>query len=283
LLKLPLDHDAKTDYYHKPVILGHYKMSQVAYAYGPMEKPALTVPDLTIAAGERIAILGKVGAGKSTLLRMLAGLSAPVQGQMSLDGTPMGLIDIADIRRDVGVVMQESSLFYGTLRDNLLIADPLASDEDILRAMKLACADQLLLNQPHGLDLKLREGGIGLSGGQRQSLILSRLYLRSPNIIILDEPTASLDEGSEKAVLRNMQEWLGHRTLIVATHRYPVLALVDRVIIIDNGKIVRDGSRQDILTNLPQSATQAANAARPAATNQAARPAATVNPFARRA
>jgi len=294
LLKLPLDHDSRTDYYHKPVILGHYKMNQVAYAYGPMEKPALTIPNLTIAAGERIAILGRVGAGKSTLLRLLAGLSAPSQGQLTLDGTPMGLVDIADIRRDVGVVMQESSLFYGTLRDNLLIADPLASDEDILRAMKLACADQLLLNQPHGLDLKLREGGIGLSGGQRQSLILSRLYLRSPNIIILDEPTASLDEGSEREVLRHMQEWLGSRTLIVATHRYPVLALVDRIIIVDNGKIVRDGSRQEILTSLPQSST---NPTRPAPANmtgavgspaagasQAAAPAATmVNPFARRA
>jgi len=260
LLKLPLDHDAKTDYYHKPVILGNYRMNQLAYAYGPMEKPALTVPKLTINAGERIAILGKVGAGKSTLLRILSGLSAPVQGQLTLDGTPMGLIDIADIRRDVGVVMQESSLFYGTLRDNLLIADPLASDEDILRAMRLACADRLLLNQPHGLDLKLREGGIGLSGGQRQSLILSRLYLRSPNIIILDEPTASLDEGSEMTVLQNMQSWLGNRTLIVATHRYPVLALVNRIIIIDNGKIIRDETKENIMKTMSPGSTQAARA-----------------------
>jgi len=277
LLKLPLDHDAKTDYYHKPVILGNYRMSQIAYAYGPMEKPALTIPKLDIKAGEKIAILGKVGAGKSTFLRLLSGLSAPVQGQLTLDGTPMGLIDIADIRRDVGVVMQESSLFYGTLRENLLIASPLASDEDILRAMKLACSDRLLLNQPHGLDLKLREGGIGLSGGQRQSLILSRLYLRSPNIIILDEPTASLDEGSEMAVLQNMQNWLGNRTLIVATHRYPVLALVDRIIIIDNGKIVRDGSKEDILNGMSsnQPTRKAANA--PVAVTQQN------NPFARRA
>jgi len=284
LLKLPLDHDSRTDYYHKPVILGHYKMSQLAYAYGPMEKPALAIPKLEIKAGERIAILGKVGAGKSTLLRILAGLSAPAQGQLTLDDTPMGLVDIADIRRDVGVVMQESSLFYGTLRDNLLIADPLASDEDILRAMKLACADRLLLNQPHGLDLKLREGGIGLSGGQRQSLILSRIYLRSPNIVILDEPTASLDEGSELAVLKNMQEWLGHRTLIVATHRYPVLALVDRVIIIDNGRIVRDGSKEEILKTISADGNQSAKSVTTGSV-QAANATSAVplaNPFARR-
>jgi len=279
LLKLPVDHDTKTDYYHKPVIFGNYKMSQIAYAYGPMEKPALTIPQLTINAGERIAILGKVGAGKSTLLRLLAGLSAPVQGQLTLDGTPMGLIDIADIRRDVGAVLQESSLFFGTLRDNLLIADPLASDEDILRAMQRSCADKLLLNQPHGLDLKLREGGIGLSGGQKQSLILSRLYLRAPNIVILDEPTASLDEGSELAVLQNMQQWLGNRTLIVATHRYPVLALVDRIIIVDNGKIVRDGSKEEILKGgrAPAQAPAATSAPRSTPVTQMN------NPFARTA
>jgi len=250
LLKLPVDHDTSKDYYHKPAIRGDYKFSNVAYSYGPMEKPALIVPSLHITAGERIAVLGKVGAGKSTLLRLLAGLSAPVQGQITLDGTPLALIDIADIRRDIGAVLQESSLFYGSLRDNLLIGNPLASDEDILQAMQLACADKLLLNQPHGLDLKLRESGLGLSGGQKQAMMLSRLYLRRPNVVILDEPTASLDEASELAVLQNMQQWLGNRTLIVATHRYPVLSMVERIIIIDNGRIVRDGPKEDVLKSL---------------------------------
>lgn len=247
LLTLPIDHDSKNDYYHKPVILGNFDFTNVAYAYGPMEKPALIIPRLSITAGERIAVLGRVGAGKSTLLRMIAGLSTPLQGQLTLDGTPMNIIDIADIRRDVGTILQESSLFYGTLRDNLLIANPLASDDDILQAMHIACADKLLLNQPHGLDLKLRESGIGLSGGQRQALMLSRLYLRSPNVVILDEPTASLDEGTEIEVLRNLQQWLSNRTLIVATHRYPVLSLVDRILIVDNGRIIKDGPKDEIL------------------------------------
>lgn len=261
LLTLPVDHDSKSDYYHKPVILGNFEFANVAYAYGPMEKPALIIPRLSITAGERIAVLGRVGAGKSTLLRMIAGLSGPVQGQVTLDGTPMKMIDIADIRRDVGAMLQESSLFYGTLRDNLLIGSPLASDEDILKAMRLACADKLLLNQPHGLDLKLRESGIGLSGGQKQALMLSRLYLRSPNVIILDEPTASLDEGTEVEVLRNLQQWLSNRTLIVATHRYPVLSLVDRILIVDNGRIIRDGPKDEILKAM--SAGQQAGQAKP--------------------
>ena len=247
LLTLPVDHDSDKDYYHKPVLTGQYQMQDLVYLYGPQEKPALIIPKLDIRAGEKIAILGRVGAGKSTLLRLFAGLSAPVQGRVLLDGTPIGMIDIADVRRDVGAMFQESSLFYGTLRDNLLAANPLASDEQILAAMRLSSADHLLLNQPHGLDLKLRESGVGLSGGQKQTLMLARLFLRSPRIVLLDEPTASLDEATEIAVLNRMQSWLGERTLIVATHRYPVLQLVDRIIVVDNGRIVRDGPKDEIL------------------------------------
>ena len=247
LLTLPVDHDSDKDYYHKPVLRGKYDLQDLVYLYGPQEKPALIIPRLHIKPGEKIAILGRVGAGKSTLLRLFAGLSAPVQGRVLLDDTPVGMIDIADIRRDVGAMFQESSLFYGTLRDNLLAANPLATDEDILKAMHLSCADQLLLNQPHGLDLKLRESGVGLSGGQKQTLMLARLFLRSPHIMLLDEPTASLDEATEVAVLERMKSWIGNRTFIVATHRYPVLKLVDRIIVVDNGRIVRDGSKNEML------------------------------------
>ena len=247
LLTLPVDHDSDKDYYHKPVLRGKYDLQDLVYLYGPQEKPALIIPRLHIKPGEKIAILGRVGAGKSTLLRLFAGLSAAVQGRVLLDDTPVGMIDIADIRRDVGAMFQESSLFYGTLRDNLLAANPLATDEDILKAMHLSCADQLLLNQPHGLDLKLRESGVGLSGGQKQTLMLARLFLRSPHIMLLDEPTASLDEATEVAVLERMKSWIGNRTFIVATHRYPVLKLVDRIIVVDNGRIVRDGSKNEML------------------------------------
>jgi ATP-binding cassette subfamily C protein LapB len=250
LLALPLDHDPGKDAYHKPVLTGSYRFENVVYAYGPEDKPALIIPHLKIEPGERIAILGRVGAGKSTLLRIAGGLATPVQGQILFNGTNMGMIDVADIRRDIGFVFQESSLFYGSLRENLLIANPSANDGQILEAMRISCADQLLLNQPHGLDLKLREGGLGLSGGQKQALVLARTLLRPHNILLMDEPTASLDEATEAAIIENLKNWCGNRTLILATHRYAPLALVDRIIVIDGGRIVRDGPKDEILGGL---------------------------------
>lgn len=154
------------------------------------------------------------------------------------------------------------SLFYGSLRENLLLANPLATDEELLAAMRLSCADQLLLKQPHGLDLLLRENGFGLSGGQKQSLILARTFLRTPNVLLLDEPTASLDESTERNIIENMRQWLGGRTLIVATHRYPLLSLVDRIIVIDSGRIVRDGPREEILAAIRSLAANSQNVAR---------------------
>jgi ATP-binding cassette subfamily C protein LapB len=108
----------------------------------------------------------------------------------------------------------------------------------------------LLLRQPHGLDLKLRESGLGLSGGQKQALMLARVILRAPNVLLLDEPTASLDEATERAIVERLRQWLGHRTLIVATHRYPVLSIVDRIIVLDGGRVVRDGPKDEVLAAL---------------------------------
>ncbi|MCD2513458.1 type I secretion system permease/ATPase [Comamonas endophytica] len=250
LLALPVDHDPAKEAYHKPALRGQYRFENVAYRFDPQDRVVLQLPQLSIQPGERVAVLGAVGAGKSTLLRLLGGLATPSQGRIILDDTPMPLIDVADVRRDVGLLLQESGLFYGTLRENLLIADPLASDEAILAAMRLACADQLLLKQPHGLDLKLREGGIGLSGGQKQVLMLARIFLRAPQVLLLDEATASLDEGTELAIIGHLRQWLGRRTLVLATHRYPLLSLVDRIIVLDNGRIVRDGPREQVLQAL---------------------------------
>ncbi|MDP9992628.1 ATP-binding cassette subfamily C protein LapB [Variovorax boronicumulans] len=262
LLALPVDHRADQETYHRATLTGQYRFENVSYSYDPESKPALVIPQFSIEPGERVAILGRVGSGKSTLLRLAGGLATPAQGRILLNGTPMNLIDIADIRRDVGILLQESGLFYGTIRENLLIANPLATDDAILEAMRLACADQLVLNQPHGLDFRIRENGVGLSGGQRQALILARTLLRSPDILLLDEPTASLDEATEAAIAERLKQWIGRRTVVIATHRYPMLSLVDRIVVLDGGRIVRDGAKEEILREMREGAAAMARAAR---------------------
>jgi ATP-binding cassette subfamily C protein LapB len=250
LLSLPVDHDPHKDRYHKPVLSGHYQFDRVQYAYGPDEGVAMDLRSLTIEPGERIAVLGRTGAGKSTFLRLLAGMAQPQVGRILLDETPLDLIDVADVRRSIGCLLQDSSLFYGSLRENLLLGSPLADDAAIRRALKLACADRLLLNQPHGLDLKLKESGVGLSGGQKQVLMLARLILREPDIVLLDEPTASLDEITERSIISNLDQWLGKRTLVVATHRHTILSIIKRVIVIERGRVVVDAPRDEALAKL---------------------------------
>jgi len=211
------------------------------------------VPKLEIKAGEKIAILGRNGAGKSTLLQLFSGMQTPNQGKIKLDGVELGLIDPADVRRDMGLLNQNAHLFFGTVRENLTLGAPLANDDDILQALRITGALAFVQEKKEGLDHLILEGGVGFSGGQKQALLLARLLLRQPNILLLDEPTAAIDDVSEKQLIDHLKMWLGHRTLVVATHRRAVLELVDRIIVVNDGKIVMDGPRDQILN---QSASQ---------------------------
>lgn len=205
------------------------------------------IPHLKIRAGERIAILGRNGAGKSTLLQILSAMQTPNSGSVHLDELDISLIDPADVRRDMGLLNQNAHLFYGTIRENLTLGAPLARDEDILKALKVTGALSFVHEKKEGLDHLVLEGGVGFSGGQRQALLLARLLIRQPNILLLDEPTAAIDDVAEKQLIDHLRGWLGYRTLIVATHRRAVLELVDRIIVMNDGKIVMDGPADKVL------------------------------------
>ncbi|MEG0132113.1 MAG: type I secretion system permease/ATPase [Acinetobacter sp.] len=248
LMKKSVDQADQAHLVHKEVLNGDYELKNVMFQYTEEDpRPSLAIRQLKIKAGEKIAILGRNGAGKSTLLQILSGMQFPTNGSVHLDGLDISLIDPADVRRDMGLLNQNAHLFYGTIRENLTLGAPLARDEDILKVLKVTGALSFVQEKKEGLDHLVLEGGVGFSGGQRQALLLARLLIRQPNILLLDEPTAAIDDVAEKQLIDHLKGWLSHRTLVVATHRRAVLELVDRIIVMNDGKVVMDGPRDQVL------------------------------------
>jgi ATP-binding cassette subfamily C protein LapB len=248
LLKKPLDKPEEGKMAHCPVLSGHFQLRNLQYSYD-VEKGenSITVNNLEIKPGERVAILGKVGAGKSTLLKLLSGQASATRGKVIIDGVDISHIDPSDVRRQLGFLSQDSRLFFGSLRQNLMLGHPHATEPEMLQALRISGALSLVQQDAASLDRIIHEGGRGLSGGQRQMVLLSRMILRNPQIVLLDEPTASMDEQLEEYVIRQMHGWLSGRTLVLVTHRPALLKLVDRIVVLDNGRVVADGPRDQIL------------------------------------
>ncbi|MDQ7730980.1 type I secretion system permease/ATPase [Halomonas sp. SpR8] len=251
IMERPVDNPEGSKRIQRSSIRGNYEFKQAFFKYNEEDRvPSLQVKQLTISAGERVAILGRNGAGKSTLLQACSGLLEPQSGEVLLDGVRLDHIDPADVRRDVGLLSQNSRLFHGTIRENLLLGAPNATDQELIDAINMSGAHEIIRKLPDGLDHIILEGGLGLSGGQRQSLLLSRLMIRQPKILMLDEPTASLDETTEKWFIKQLKTWLPGKMLIVATHRLSILELVDRVVVVDQGRIVMDDTKDKVIAQL---------------------------------
>jgi len=232
-------------------IKGAYQCDGMTFNYKDNDRPAITIPQLTIKPGERIAILGPIGSGKSTLLKVLAGLYAPTKGRVLLDG-----LDIHQISRDtlserLGYLQQDHRLFQGTLRENLLIGMAAPNDDVLQETLNRTGLINLVSSHSSGLDLPISEGGKGLSGGQKQLVAFTRLLLTKPDVFLLDEPTASMDNRQEQRCLQVLrQELTKGQTFIVSTHKTALLDLVDRLIIMDNQRIIIDGPKQAVLDEL---------------------------------
>jgi ATP-binding cassette subfamily C protein LapB len=239
------------------VLRGDYQLSETRFTYGDLKDApiALTINDLRIRSGDRVGILGPVGSGKSTLLRILTGMYRPQTGRVLLDGLDMSHIDRQIITDQVGYLQQDTRLFQGTLRDNLLIGLPNLGDQVIYEALKRSMLIHLVTNHPRGLELPIFEGGRGLSGGQRQLVAFTRFLLTQPNIWLLDEPTASMDEELERHCLQILaQEMLDpERTFVVVTHKASLLPLVSRLLVIVGNRVVMDGPRDEVLAKLYKS------------------------------
>ncbi|WP_336222305.1 type I secretion system permease/ATPase [Citrobacter amalonaticus] len=248
LMRRPVDQEERHKFVHKSVLKGQYQLQGALFYYDEeTKKPDLMIGKLNINVGERVAILGRNGAGKSTLLQVLAGMQTIQQGELLMDNISMRHLDPADVRRDVAFLSQNSRLFFGTIFENLTMGRPQATDEEIHHALKVSGALGFVQQQKNGLNYMIMEGGYGLSGGQRQALLLARTILCQPEVLLLDEPTAAMDEVTEQYVIDELSSWLGHRTLVIATHRLAMLRLVDRIIVIDNGRIVIDDVKEKVL------------------------------------
>ena len=224
----------------RPHLSGAVEFKNVSYTFPGASSPIIRNLSLKIPAGQKVAIVGRMGSGKSTMSRLIAGLIEPSEGAVLIDGVDLRQIDKSDVRRNVGVMLQDTWLFSGTVKENLQMGFYEYDDAHVLNIAKISGVDDFVASHPQGYDLELRERGEGLSGGQRQSINLARALLHDPNLLVLDEPTSSMDTATEKSVIGRLKVWAGTRTLVMVTHRNTLLELADRVLVMDQGAVVAD-------------------------------------------
>lgn len=246
------DTDATRCYLRAADPRGHFELRDVTFLYDADGGPVLDVAGLAILPGQRLAILGANGSGKSSLLKVLSGLYAPSTGRVLMDGTDMTQIAPRDLRRHIGYLGQDVRLFCGTLRDNLNLTMMERDDARLMAALDFAGLGAFVRGHHRGLDLEILDGGAGLSIGQRQSIGWARLWLQDPKICLLDEPTAALDQALETALVTRLQSWCAGRTVVIATHRAPILALVHRTLVLQCGRLLVDGPRDAVMRHLDQ-------------------------------
>ena len=250
IMAMDVERGKNKTYLSRPDLDGDIVFKNVSFSYEEQNYKALDNINFTIKKGEKVGIIGKIGSGKSTLSKLILDLYSPTSGSVLVDGSDVRQIDPVDLRRSIGYVPQEPFLFLGTVKDNITIGDNFASDEDILEASKIAGLDKFLGKHEAGFDMMVGERGYGLSGGERQSITLARAIISRPNFLILDEPTNSMDLQSEKAFIDNMKNVIEDKSVIIMTHKMSILDLVDRVIVMHDGKILADGPKDSVLNKL---------------------------------
>jgi len=259
VMKMGVERPQGKTFLHRPDLQGDIEFREVTFSYPNQQIPSLERVSFHIEAGERVGIIGKIGSGKSTIEKLILGLYTPQDGSVRIDGTDINQIDPADLRRNIGYVPQDIFLFFGTVRENIAMGAPHADDAAVLRAAKISGVDNFIKKHPMGFDLNVGERGESLSGGQRQSVAIARAMVRHPNILVLDEPTSAMDKGSEDWFLARLREEAEGRTLIVVTQRVSLLSMVDRLIVMDGGRLVADGPRDKVLQTLARGGIRGAS------------------------
>lgn len=242
----PLNHK----FLHRPHFKGEIEFDDVKFKYPGQPSNLFKGISFKAKVGEHIGVLGSMGSGKTTLQKLVMGFYKPDEGAIRIDGTDIEQIDPANLRRHIAYVPQEPQLFYGSARENITMKAPWVDDQAVLDAAKRSGADQFIGKHPAGYDMPIGEAGHGLSGGQAQTITVARAMLLDPPILLFDEPTSSMDNSSEQQFINHMLNYIDGKTLILVTHRMPLLDLVNRLIILKDGKIVADGTKEYILEML---------------------------------
>ncbi|HEY5898572.1 MAG TPA: type I secretion system permease/ATPase [Burkholderiales bacterium] len=250
IMEAPLERPRDRVFVHRPGLAGDIQFRDVVFRYPGQQIEALTGASFKIRAGDRVGIIGRVGSGKSTIAKLIIGLYQPASGSILVDGTDVRQIDPVDLRRNCGYMPQNIVLFSGTVRENLMLGAPGLDDAALIRAASIAGLDEHLIRHPLGFDLPVGERGEALSGGQRQAIALARALVTDPPILLLDEPTHSMDHSSEERLKSRLLQELGERTMLLVTHRESLLSLVNTLLVVDGGKIMAYGPKEKVMEAL---------------------------------
>jgi len=250
VMQLPVERPPAKSFVHRPKIRGEIEFRNVTFAYPGQQTPALSNVSFRLGAGERVGLIGRIGSGKSTVEKLILGLYKPSSGSILIDGVDINQIDPAVLRRNIGYVPQDIVLFYGTVKENIMFSAPYADDAAMLRAAEIAGVTEFVSPSAQGFDLKIGERGEGLSGGQRQTVAVARALLLDPPVLIMDEPTNALDNRSEEAFKSKLEKAIPGKSFVLVTHRASLLTLVPRLIVLDGGRIVADGPKEQVMQAL---------------------------------
>ena len=250
IMAKPVERPLDARFLHRPDLKGKIAFKNVSFSYPGAPRKSLENVSFTIEAGEKVGIIGRIGSGKSTITRLMMGLYDPSEGTILVDETDYRQIDPADLRRNMAYIAQDVVLFSGTVRDNITASVPHATEEEILEAAKAAGVHDFMSRHPMGYDAPVGERGEGLSGGQRQTIALARAMLLKPNVFVCDEPTNAMDVQAEQSFTNHIAQYSKDKTLILVTHRQQLLPMVDRLILIDQGKVIIDGPRDKVIETI---------------------------------
>ena len=234
------------DYISRKNLSGEIEFKNVSFSFDEKSPPVIKDLSFKIPAGQKVAVVGKMGSSKSTVIKLIAGILQPSSGLVLVDGIDVNQLDKDDLRSNIGIMLQDSWLFSGSVKENIQMGLLEHDDEHILNVSKIAGVDDFVSTNPRGYDFVIQERGVGLSGGQRQSINLARALISDPNILLLDEPTSALDQAAEKRVVDNLKTYCSKKTMVMITHRNPIFTMVDRVLVFESGSIIADKTPSEL-------------------------------------